>query len=157
MFVKSISALAAFLAAALLVVPPSAQAQLVAPTEPCRSMAHGKDNYIVCELDLRRHVLRTYWKRQDGKAYGSIWGLVRRLWTEGKRPLFAMNAGMFHKDRSPVGLYVEDGKVLVDADAANGEGNFYMKPNGVFFIAGDRAGVLETARGTRLLSFPEWV
>ena len=77
---------------------------------------------------------------------GSIWGLVRRLWTEGKRPLFVMNAGMFHKDRSSVGLYVEDGKVLVNADTGDGAGNFYMKPNGVFFIAGDRVGVLETAR-----------
>jgi uncharacterized protein YigE (DUF2233 family) len=109
------------LIAALLIAPLGAQAQLkagseTAAAEPCRSLSHGRNSYIVCELDLRRHVLRTYWKRQDGKAYGSIWGLVRRLWTEGKRPLFVMNAGMFHKDRSPVGLYVEDGKVLVNAE-----------------------------------------
>jgi hypothetical protein len=73
-------------------------------------------------------------------------GLVRGLWTDGKRPLLAMNAGMFHEDRAPVGLYVEDGKTLVNADTSDGEGNFYMKPNGVFFIAGDRAGIMETTR-----------
>lgn len=151
MLSKPIPSVAAFLAGALFIAPSSAQAQLqsrgdTAATEPCRSLMHGRNSYIVCEFDLRRHVIRTYWKRQDGKAFGSIWGLVRRLWTEGKRPLFAMNAGMFHKDRSPVGLYVEDGKVLANADAADGAGNFYMKPNGVFFIVGDRAGVLETAR-----------
>ena len=142
---------AAFLAAALFIAPPSAHAQLqsrgeMPATEPCKSILHARNSYIVCELDLRRHVVRTYWKQQDGNAYRTIWGLVRAMSTEGKRPLFVMNAGMFHKDRSPVGLYVEDGKVLVDVDTADGVGNFYMKPNGVFFIAGDRAGVLETAR-----------
>jgi uncharacterized protein YigE (DUF2233 family) len=139
------------LVAALVVAPVSAQSQLktgseTAATDPCQSILHGRSSYIVCELDLHRHVVRTYWKRQNGKAYGTIWGLARAMWTEGKRPLFVMNAGMFHEDRSPVGLYVEDGKVLVHADAADGEGNFYMKPNGIFFIAGNRAGVMETGR-----------
>ena len=154
MFPRLISCAAALLGAAILMVPSITHAQPKAgggapATDPCQSVLHGSNSYIVCELDLRRYVVRTYWKRQDGKAYGSIWGLVRGLWTDGKRPLFVMNAGMFHKDRSPVGLYVEDGKVLVDPDTADGEGNFYMKPNGVFFIAGDRAGVLETARFLR--------
>jgi uncharacterized protein YigE (DUF2233 family) len=154
MLPRPIACAAALLIAALLIAPLDAQAQSkagseAAAAEPCRSLSYRRNSYIVCELDLRRHVLKTYWKRQDGEAYGSIWGLVRRLWTDGKRPLFVMNAGMFHKDRSPVGLYVEDGKVLVDPDTADGEGNFYMKPNGVFFIAGDRAGVLETARFLR--------
>ena len=50
----------------------------------------------------------------------------------GNRPVLAMNAGMFKEDRSPLGLYVEDGKELVAADTADGDGNFYMKPNGIF-------------------------
>ena len=151
MFPRLVSCAAAFLGATILMAPSITHAQLEsgggAPAaDPCQSVLHGTNSYIVCELDLRRYVVRTYWKRQDGKAYGSIWGLVRGLWTDGKRPLLVMNAGMFHEDRAPVGLYVEDGKMLVNPDTSDGAGNFYMKPNGVFFIAGDRAGILETTR-----------
>ena len=60
--------------------------------------------------------------------------------------VFAMNAGMFHESRTPVGLYIENGRTLKDADLKDGAGNFYMKPNGVFFVAGQSAGILETSR-----------
>ena len=60
-----------------------------------------------------------------------------------------MNGGMYHKDWSPVGLYVENGQELKRASTANGPGNFHMKPNGVFFATQDRAGVVETGRYLR--------
>jgi prepilin-type processing-associated H-X9-DG protein len=55
-----------------------------------------------------------------------------------------MNAGMYHEDRSPVGLYVENGKELKAANTRNGPGNFHLKPNGIFYVKGRQAGVLET-------------
>jgi prepilin-type processing-associated H-X9-DG protein len=55
-----------------------------------------------------------------------------------------MNAGMYHEDRSPVGLYVENGKELKAANTRNGPGNFHLKPNGVFYVKGSRTGVLDT-------------
>jgi uncharacterized protein YigE (DUF2233 family) len=55
-----------------------------------------------------------------------------------------MNAGMYHEDFSPVGLYVEDGKEIAPLNTADAPGNFFMKPNGVFFVdqgwEGGRAG-----------------
>ncbi len=57
-----------------------------------------------------------------------------------------MNAGMYETDLSPVGLYVEDGKRLHRADTRDGESNFHMKPNGVFWIGEKIAGVVETSR-----------
>ena len=60
--------------------------------------------------------------------------------------VFAMNAGMYHADRSPVGLYVEEGKTLRQANTRDGSGNFHLKPNGVFYVAGEEAGVLTTER-----------
>ena len=114
---------------------------------PCRRLEHDRASFIVCEIDLTRHVIRTYWKRPNGKPYGTLWSLVRAMKAEGKRPLLAMNAGMFKEDRSPLGLYVEEGKELVGPDTAdNPEGNFYMKPNGVFYVAGGRAAIMETGR-----------
>ena len=44
----------------------------------------------------------------------------------------------------PAGLYVEHGRELVRVNTRSGYGNFHMKPNGVFYISGDRAAVAET-------------
>jgi len=50
--------------------------------------------------------------------------------------VFAVNGGMFHRNKSPVGLYVEAGKIVTPIDLSNGTGNFYLKPNGVFALQG---------------------
>ncbi|CAB1212553.1 phosphodiester glycosidase family protein [Acinetobacter bouvetii] len=45
---------------------------------------------------------------------------------------FAMNAGMFHADYSPVGLYVEAAQQKQKLSTVKqGYGNFHMQPNGV--------------------------
>src|SRR5262249_43326487 len=62
----------------------------------------------------------------------------------GGRLLFATNAGMFDPALKPVGLYVEQGRELVHVNTTSGYGNFHMKPNGVFYVSGDRAAVVET-------------
>jgi uncharacterized protein YigE (DUF2233 family) len=40
-----------------------------------------------------------------------------------------MNAGMFHRDGSPVGLFVSNGREFSPLNTTNGTGNFLMKPN----------------------------
>ena len=57
---------------------------------------------------------------------------------------FAMNGGMYEADLTSVGLLVIDGVERKPIDRDKGWGNFYLKPNGVFFLRGDRAGVMET-------------
>ena len=63
-----------------------------------------------------------------------------------------MNGGMYRGDLSPVGLYIENGRVLIPANTATLTGapseipNFYKKPNGVFYIGEGTAGILETGR-----------
>ena len=44
---------------------------------------------------------------------------------------FAMNAGMYHPDFQPVGLYVEHAKQTSQLNEDTGFGNFFMQPNGV--------------------------
>jgi uncharacterized protein YigE (DUF2233 family) len=53
---------------------------------------------------------------------------------------------MYDRALAPVGLYVEDGRQLKSANTADAAGNFHMKPNGVFYLDEDEAGVLETER-----------
>jgi len=49
-------------------------------------------------------------------------------------PILMMNAGMFHPDHSPVGLQIIDGTVFNSLNMDDGQGNFFLKPNGVFAI-----------------------
>ena len=62
---------------------------------------------------------------------------------EGKALGFAMNAGMYHRDLAPVGLYVEDGVEVSAIVTSDGPGNFGLLPNGVFCI-GDSFRVIES-------------
>jgi uncharacterized protein YigE (DUF2233 family) len=116
----------------------------LAETQPCRSMEHERNAYTICEVDLRRHAVRLYWKRPDGTPYAYLSALPQALEGEAGRLLFATNAGMFDPALKPVGLYVEQGRELVHANTRSGYGNFHMKPNGVFYISVDRAAVAET-------------
>ena len=116
----------------------------LAEAQPCRSMEYERNPYTICEVDLRKHMIRLYWKRSDGTPYTYLSGLPRTLSGEAGRLLFATNAGMFDPALKPVGLYVEQGRELVHANATSGYGNFHMKPNGVFYVSGGMAAVAET-------------
>jgi len=102
--------------------------------------------YVVCAFDARRDDLRLYWRGADDKPYNHFSVIAQALKERGRVLRFAMNAGMFEEDYSPVGLYVEDGKRLNRADLRGGETNFHLKPNGVFWIGDKTAGVVETSR-----------
>lgn len=111
---------------------------------PCRQVTHENARHTVCEVDLSKQSIKLFWKRPDGQPYGLL-GRLPSTDESGKRKLrFALNGGMFHADLRPVGLYVEGGKELMKASTAKGPGNFHLKPNGVFYLGGGKAGVLET-------------
>ena len=78
--------------------------------------------------------LRRFHSGPDG-AYGSFKNVDDALGAEGKALGFAMNAGMYHRDLAPVGLYVEDGVEVSKLITSDGPGNFGLLPNGVFCIA----------------------
>jgi uncharacterized protein YigE (DUF2233 family) len=113
-------------------------------TRPCRSMEYERNAYTICEVDLRNHTVRLYWKKSDGTPYASLSALPHALEGEAGRLLFATNAGMFDPALKPVGLYVEQGRELVRVSTKSGYGNFHMKPNGVFYLSADAAAVAET-------------
>jgi uncharacterized protein YigE (DUF2233 family) len=130
--------------------PATATAQA---SDPCRSLTSEGVGYTVCTVDLRKYRLQLFWKEPDGTPYASF-GRLRA--SEGSRLVFAMNAGMYHADLSPVGLYVENGRELKRANTAEGPGNFHLKPNGVFYARGDQVGVLETGRYLRQRPRPDF-
>jgi uncharacterized protein YigE (DUF2233 family) len=116
----------------------------LAQAQPCHAREYVHNAYTICEVDLRKHTVRLFWKRSDGTPYGYLSALPQILEGEVGRLLFATNAGMFDPALKPVGLYVEQGRELVHINTRSGYGNFHMKPNGVFYISVDRAVVAET-------------
>jgi uncharacterized protein YigE (DUF2233 family) len=110
----------------------------------CDKLVFEGSHYVICTLDLRAYEVRLFWKDENGQPYGGFDHLPRRL--NGAPIVFAMNAGMYEADLSPVGLYIENGKTLKQANTAKGSGNFHIQPNGVFYVGGQRAGVLTTER-----------
>ncbi|MFN3936015.1 MAG: phosphodiester glycosidase family protein [Gemmobacter sp.] len=111
--------------------------------EPCRETTFEGTRYTVCEVAAGAD-LRLFLRDAAGATLGSFARIDGLLAAEGARLAFAMNAGMYHRDRSPVGLHVEQGQRLSEPVTAAGPGNFGMLPNGVFCVLPDRFAVIET-------------
>jgi uncharacterized protein YigE (DUF2233 family) len=117
--------------------PPVANRPL--PT-PCRDVTFEGEAFIACAVDARDYRIVVAHKRPDRVPYKSLQALAEAV------PFsFAMNAGMYHEDNSAVGPYVENGREDAPLNLSDGEGNFFLKPNGVFFVDKDvKLGLLET-------------
>jgi uncharacterized protein YigE (DUF2233 family) len=110
----------------------------------CRKVMHLTQSYAVCSFDPAASDIRIVHRGRDGQPYGGFEPLLRDLRQEGEYLEFAMNGGMYERDLSSVGLLVTDGIERKALDRGHSWGNFYLKPNGVFFLEKGRAGVLET-------------
>ncbi|MGL4238063.1 phosphodiester glycosidase family protein [Tabrizicola sp.] len=116
-------------------------APLDAGAVTCRDTTFEGASYTLCEVTSGED-LRLFHSGPEG-VYGSFKNIDAALVAEGKALSFAMNAGMYHHDLSPVGLYVEDGNEVARLVTADGPGNFGLLPNGVFCF-GERFRILES-------------
>jgi prepilin-type processing-associated H-X9-DG protein len=110
----------------------------------CKLQPFRGASYTVCIFDTKQDRIALYNLDPAGQPYGGFGPLRQELATRGQDLAFGMNAGMFDAELKPVGLYVEGGRTLHKINRRNGAGNFHLKPNGVFYVAGGRAGVMET-------------
>lgn len=91
-----------------------------------------------------------FWKDGQGNILRSLKNLNAFVHSKNKTLRFAMNGGMYLKDNSPQGLFIYEGTMTTPLDTSSGFGNFYLKPNGVFYIAmGNEAMICKTE------NFPE--
>jgi len=108
----------------------------------CGTQRYEGLDYTVCTVDPARDDLRLFLNGPDGAPLGSFAAIEAAH--PGQRLAFAMNAGMYHEDRAPVGHFVEGGRELMRLLTAASPGNFGLLPNGVFCIAAGTARVYET-------------
>ncbi|MDA7426448.1 phosphodiester glycosidase family protein [Thalassococcus lentus] len=110
----------------------------------CETLEHSGNSYAVCEVNPATEELRLFRADPTGIVYGHFSELETMLGAFDKKLAFAMNAGMYHPDRAPVGHYVEDGAEQMRVIPNAGPGNFGLLPNGIFCIRDRRADVIET-------------
>lgn len=118
--------------------------QWFASVPPCRDFAFEATSYLVCEVDPKLYSIELFWKDQAGKPYQSLHNLDDAQRATGRTMLFAINAGMYHPDLRPVGLYVERGQEMAVVKTGSGSGNFSLQPNGIFYISKGKAIVRAT-------------
>ena len=115
----------------------------VAQAVTCEPARHEGNRYTICTVEPDREDLRLFLRNDDGQILGHFSAVQAQL-PQGQTLPFAMNAGMYHADRSPVGLYVEEDHQEARLYPNSGPGNFGLVPNGVFCIRDSRADVIES-------------
>lgn len=116
----------------------------------CEPVSYDGTSYTVCRVDAADQDIRLFLNDPaDGRTLGTFGKVNQLLDRSGETLIMAMNAGMYHSDRTPVGHYVEDGQVGAPLVTADGPGNFGLLPNGVFCVGDGRAQVVESLRFDR--------
>ena len=98
----------------------------------------------VTEVDLAKDQLQLFLNDDHGQPFKRFARLNAWLGEKKQELRWATNAGMYHREYSAVGLFVSEGKMLFPLNLAAGEGNFFLKPNGVFFITAKGAAIVSS-------------
>jgi uncharacterized protein YigE (DUF2233 family) len=115
----------------------------LAPGVELSNSSSNHHSYTVARIDLRTASLALYWKDRADYPLLNFDRLAKHI--APSRLIFATNAGIFSPGYTPLGLHVENGHELVPINLSAGSGNFYMKPNGVFFIDAAGAHIVESS------------
>ena len=118
--------------------------------------------FWVYHYDPAKEKLELFLGEPQGKP-NTFTGLEKRLNAQGRQLKFAMNSGIFEGTFFPSGLHISEGKTITKLNLKDfkktREGeltpNFFLKPNGVFFLRKDgSAAVVESLRYSQLSESP---
>ena len=115
--------------------PPSPSASIASQVESaCRQVIFENTPLTDCIAIPERHRIASALAGPQGNFRSLASFAASR---DPKTIAFAVNAGMFDEAGDPIGYFVQGGERKKELNTGDGEGNFYMTPNGVFFGAGD--------------------
>lgn len=123
---------------------------------------HAGTSYWIQRVDPKSVTLELFLPEKAGEP-NTFPKLEARLAAQGRRLRFAMNSGIFEGTFLPTGLHISGGKTVTPlnlADYVKRSGsdltpNFYLKPNGVFFLrANATAAIVESSRYATLGESP---
>ena len=100
----------------------------------CEPLVFEDSPFTHCTAEPGEHAIAMDLAAEDSvKPYRSFKALEDSLGEEAEALVLAMNGGMFNPEGQPIGYYVEDGRRLTVLNQNEGQGNFHLLPNGVFF------------------------
>lgn len=111
---------------------------------PCVAVDFDGKSYTVCTADPARDEIRLWLRGRDGTILGTFDRVDEMLAERGERLAFAMNGGMYHEDRRPVGHFRDPDREEMRVVTGAGPGNFGMVPNGVLCIGDGDVAIHET-------------
>ena len=124
--------------------------------QSCARASFEGAGFTVCRYHGATDQIRLALKGPSG-VLGGFSALKAALGADAPRVLFAMNAGMYEPSRAPVGLLIQSGQLESPLQTADGTGNFYLKPNGVFWVAVDGAVHIDEASAFAAAKVqPQW-
>ena len=115
----------------------------------CQGFKFQEVPFTACTAKIPEDDIRLFLYDKTGKIYGQFQKLDNFLREERLNIVFATNGGMYHADRSPVGMYVENFKEFSPLIISDGPGNFGLLPNGVFCFNKKEFMILETEKFAR--------
>ncbi len=103
-----------------------------------------EEKIISYTVDPKAKSIALYWKDDAGNILGSLQNLKTFVESKKQKLLFAANGGMYMEDFKPLGLFIQAQKTVQPLNTRTGSGNFYLKPNGVFYLTTDNLAVICT-------------
>ena len=103
--------------------------------------------YDVISVNPVHDQIVLYWRNPTtGTGFRTVRTLKAWLETQQDSVIAITNAGIYEPTLVPTGLYIEEGHLQSPLNLKDGYGNFYLKPNGIFFISADRVGVIDASK-----------
>ena len=112
----------------------------------CQDFKFQEAHFTACTAELPKDDVRLFLNDKTGKIFGQFQKLDTSLKEQGLDIIFATNGGMYHTDRSPVGMYIENFNEFSPLITRDGPGNFGLLPNGVFCFNKQKFLILETKK-----------
>jgi uncharacterized protein YigE (DUF2233 family) len=118
------------------------------------TIEHGGASFWIHRVDPKAVKIELFLPEKAGEP-NTFPKLEAKLAAQGRRLVFAMNSGIYEGNFRPTGLHVSEGKEItplnlkdfVKRTPEEPVHNFFLKPNGVFFLRTDgSAAIVESAR-----------
>ena len=133
----------------LLAAPPPASPALAEPAASAvpgvqaQEMTFENARFDVIWVDLQKADLRLLYADASGKPLQTFAAAQAAV---GGKAVALTNAGIFEPGQKPTGLLISDGQQRAPVNLQTGDGNFYLVPNGIFYLDATGAHVTETHR-----------
>ena len=119
-----------------------AQTEISVPDSTPKARELTRRDFILHTYNPNTEIISMYYKDASNKLIRTLGSLKQFVESSKKELIFAMNGGMYHPNFAPVGLFIADHTLHTSVNLNRGTGNFFIQPNGVFYVdANEKPGI----------------